>query len=122
MGDRRFTALRVIGTIFKILALTSLILGVLFAFLALILGITLREPLGVLDLDLGGALFGVAGFVVMLISAVLLFLSFYGLGEFFYVFLSIEESSRRTAYIVQQQYASYQAAFIPPPPTADYME
>jgi len=122
MGDRRFTALRVIGTIFKILAWTALVLGVLFAFSALIIGITLREPLGALNLDLGGALFGIAGFIVMLISSILLFLSFYGLGEFFYVFLSIEESSRRTAYIVQQQYAAYQAAFVPPPPTGDYLE
>jgi hypothetical protein len=117
MMDRRFTALRVIGTIFKILAWTSLIFGLLTAVAMLILSFMLGGEQGPLGLDVGGPLAGIAMFVVTAISTVIGFLTLYAIGESVYVFLSIEENTRRTAYIVQQQYTSYPASYPPPPTT-----
>ncbi len=118
--DRRFTALRIIGTVFKILAWISLIFGLLGAIGMLIVGFTLSDQEGPLGLNLGGPLAGIAMFVVVLILAVVGFLTLYAVGESVYVFLSIEENTRRTAYIVQQQYATYQGRIPAPPPTPDY--
>ena len=117
--DRRFTALRVIGTVFKILAWISLILGVITAIGMLIVGVTLSGQEGLLGLELGSSLAGIALFVVLLIIAVFGFLTLYAIGESVYLFLSIEENTRRTAYLAQQQYTSYQAPYPPPEPPVD---
>jgi len=117
--DREFTALRVIGTVFKILAWISLILGLITAVGMLILGFTLSGQSGLLGLELGSSLAGIAMFVVLLIIAVFGFLTLYAIGESVYLFLSIEESTRRTAYLAQQQYTSYQAPYPSPPPQID---
>jgi len=114
--DRRFTALRVIGTVFKILAWISLILGVIAAIGMLILGFTLSEQSGLLGLELGSSLAGIAMFVVLLIITVFGFLVLYAIGESVYLFLSVEESTRRTAYLAQQQYTTYQAPLPAQPP------
>lgn len=122
--NSRFTALRVIGSLFKVLAWIDLVLGLLIAALVLILGLTVRLPLGLLDLEGGGPLVGVAGFVAVLIIAVLLFLLLYAGGEFIYVLLSIEENSRRTAYFSQEQFRAMDE-FSPAPvshPTHRYDE
>lgn len=114
--DRRFTALRVIGTVFKILAWITLILGLLGAIGMLIVGFTLSGPEGPLGLNVGGPLAGIAMFFVVLIIAILSFLSLYAVGESVYLLLSIEENTRRSAYILQQQYTSaYQAGYPPSP-------
>jgi hypothetical protein len=118
--DRRFTALRVIGTILKILAWIALIFGILAAIASLVLGFTLNDQLGITGLDVGGPLAGIALFVVVLVIAILQFLLFYAAGEFFYLFLSVEENSRRTAYFVQQLYTAQSRSYVPPPPMPDY--
>ena len=117
MMDRRFTALRVIGTIFKILAWTSLIFGLLAAVALLILSVLLGEEPGPLGLSVGGPLAGIAMFVVTAIATVIGFLTLYAVGESVYVFLSIEENTRRSAYIAQQQYTSLPSGYpsVPPP-------
>ena len=117
--DRQFTALRVIGTVFKILAWISLILGLITAVGMLILGFTLGEQSSLLGLELGSSLAGIAAFVVLLIIAVFGFLALYAIGESVYLILSIEESTRRTAFLAQQQYTSYQAPYPPPMPESD---
>lgn len=109
--DKRFTALRVIGTVFKILAWISLVLGLVTAVGVLILGFTLSGQEGLLGLNLGSPLAGVAMFVVLIIIAVFGFLSLYAFGESVYLFLSIEENTRRAAFLIQQQYASQQASY-----------
>lgn len=120
--DRRFTALRIIGTVFKILAWISLIFGLLGAIGMLVLGFTLSGQQGFLGLDLGGPLAGIAMFVVALLISIFSFLSLYAIGESVYMFLSIEENTRRTAYVVQEQYASSQARYAVPPPAPDYQD
>jgi hypothetical protein len=111
--EKRFTALRIIGTIFKILAWISLLVGILGAVLALIAGFTMSGQSGPLGLELGGPLVAIAMFVVILIIAIFYFLGLYALGESIYLFLAIEENTRRAAYIAQQQYMS-QTSYPPP--------
>jgi len=118
--DRRFTALRVIGTIFKVLAWISLILGLLGAIGALVMAFTLSDPERLLGLNLGGPLAGIAVFVVALIIAVFSFLCLYAIGESVYLILSVEENTRRAVYIAQQQYTSYQAQYPSPAPPPIY--
>lgn len=120
--DKRFTALRIIGTVFKILAWISLIFGLLGAIGMLVLGFTLSRQQVLLGLDLGGPMAGIAMFIVVLVISIFGFLSLYAIGESVYLFLSIEENTRRTAYIIQQQYSptSLQAPYAVPPTTPDY--
>lgn len=118
--SRQFTALRVVGTIFKVLAWLVLILGLLAAVGALLFGFALNEQLGIPSFDVGGPLAGIAGFVVSLVIAVLNFLLLYAVGETIYLFLSIEENTRRTAYFIQQQYAPPESDYPPPTAPLDY--
>ncbi len=118
--DRRFTALRIIGTVFKILAWLVLILGILLAIASLVLGFTLDNQLAITGLDFGGPLAGIAMFVVLLVVSIIQFLLLYATGEFFYLFLAVEENTRRTAYFMQQQYTSQQAVYPPSSLASDY--
>jgi hypothetical protein len=118
--DRRFTALRVIGTILKILAWIALILGILAAIGSLLLGFTVNQQLGLTGLDVGGPLAGIALFVAVLVISIVQFLFLYAAGEFLYLRLSVEENSRRMAFFLQQQYTAQQRGYVPPPPMPDY--
>jgi hypothetical protein len=110
---RQFTALRVVGTIFKILGWLSLIVGLLAAIATLVFGFALNNQLGIPGLDIGGPLAGIAGFVAAVVLAVLNFLLFYAVGEGIYLFLCIEENTRRTAYFIQQQYVPPEPSYQP---------
>jgi hypothetical protein len=118
--ERRFTALRIIGTVLKIIAWLMLILGILAAIGSLIAGFALTDQLGISTLNVGGPLAGIAMFVVVLVVAILQFLAFYAGGEFIYLFLAIEENTRRTAYFMQQQYTARQPAYAPTAVAPDY--
>jgi hypothetical protein len=120
--DRRFMALRIIGTVFKILAWLALIFGVLAAIGALILGFTIRGQEGLLGLSLNSPLAGIAMFVISLIVAIMSFLLLYACGEFLYLFLSVEENTRRAAYLMQQQAASQQSVYAPISSPPEYDE
>ncbi|MGD2040130.1 MAG: hypothetical protein PVH11_04845 [Anaerolineae bacterium] len=117
--DRRFTALRIIGTVFKVLAWVVLLVGLLLGIMALIAGFALSGQLGLIGLDIGGPLAGLILFAVMLITAVFGFLLLYAIGEMAYLMLAIEENTRRSAYFVQQTYTDQQSTY-PPPVPADY--
>jgi hypothetical protein len=111
---RQFTALRVLGTIFKILGWLSLIVGLLTAIATLVFGFALTNQFGVPGIDIGGPLAGIAGFVVAVVVAILYFLLFYAMGEGIYLFLCIEENTRRTAYFIQQQHTPPEPVYAPP--------
>jgi hypothetical protein len=119
---RRFTALRAVGTMFKVLAWITVVLGLLLAALAVVLGLTVGIPLGALQLQRGGELIGIAASLLILIAAVLFFLLLYATGELVYAFLSVEENTRRTAYLLQQQYLAAQTAGSTPPDYEAYPE
>jgi hypothetical protein len=118
--EKKFTALRVIGTVFKILAWISLLVGIVGAVLALVASITMSGQENLLGLDLGGPLAGIAAFIAITIAAILNFLALYAIAEAIYLALAIEENTRRTAYVVQQQYL--QSGYAPPPPGPSYEE
>jgi hypothetical protein len=119
---RQFTALRVVGTIFKVLAWLSLILGLLGAVGALVFGFALTDQLGLPGLDVGGPLAGIAMFVVALVVAIINFLLLYAVGESVYLILCIEENTRRAAYFIQQQYAPPEPEYQSPSPQPGYSE
>jgi peptidoglycan/LPS O-acetylase OafA/YrhL len=116
---RKFTALRVIGTIFKVIGWLVLILGLLGAILALVLGFLGGTSLDALGMDLG-PLTGVAAFLAGVLASVLYFLLFYAIGEYIYLFLSIEENTRRTAYLLYQQFHGQPPEYGTPPSQPGY--
>jgi ABC-type long-subunit fatty acid transport system fused permease/ATPase subunit len=121
--ESRFTALRVIAIFFKILAWIALIFGLIGAVAALLVGFTLSGQQGLLGLDLSGPLAGIAMFVVVLIVSLIIFMIYYAIGESIYLFLSLEENTRRTAYLLQQQYTSRQSGYTAPAgPPPDYSD
>ena len=118
--SRQFTALRVVGTVFKILGWLALILGLLSAVGALVFGFALTDDIGIPGLDVGGPLAGIGLFLAAVITAVVNFLLFYAVGESIYLFLSIEENTRRTAYFIQQQYSPPEPAYPSTAPSSVY--
>jgi hypothetical protein len=118
--DRSFTALRIVGTVFKVLAWVWLVLGLLAAVAALAGGFFLGSQLDAVSLDVGGPLAGLAMFIVAVIASIINFLLLYAAGEFVFLILSIEENTRRSAYIAQQQYIASQPAYASPPTQAEY--
>ncbi len=113
--ESRFTALRVISLVFKIIAWIVLIGGLIGAVGGLFAGFTLGNQPMPLGGQAGGPLAGIALFVTALIIAIFNFMFFYAIGESIYLFLSIEENTRRTAYLLQQQYVPRQPAYPGPP-------
>jgi hypothetical protein len=120
--DRRFTSLRVIGTILKILGWLALILGVLGGIGALVAGFVTNAGLESLGINYGGPLAGVAAFFVAVIAAVIYFLVFYSAGEWIYLMLSVEENTRRTALLMQQQFMPQEQLYSPPEVPPGYQD
>ncbi len=121
--EKRFRVLRIIGTLYKVLAWISLVGGILAAFgtllVSLIGGFSVPREYGFPRF--GGAMAGIGGFLVGLLVAVVYFIAFYGIGELIYLFLAIEENTREMALWVRSQrtpaaQATWQGATPPPPP------
>jgi hypothetical protein len=110
---KRFTALRVVAAILKVLGWIALLSGLLGAVLVLIAALTLNFKAA--GIDFGGPLAGIIGFIVTLLFALVNFLILYALGESIYVFLSIEESARRSAYFSQHIFNASQPGYALPP-------
>jgi uncharacterized membrane protein len=114
--ERKFRALRIIGTVFKILAWIALALGVLGALGALVSGVMggaaffgpgSREMMGGL---MGGLVGGIVGALVVLVMGVIYFLSLYAAGEFIYLGLAVEENTRETANLLRDTAARIERA------------
>ena len=122
--EKKFKVLRIIGTIWKILAWIVFIIGVLSA-----TGILLTSIFGGGMLSRFGQEYGempwaawafsVAGgivaFIVSLIATIVNFLLLYAAGEFIYLLLAIEENARLAAQWMQARSAPL--AYSPPSPT-----
>jgi len=119
---RQFTALRVIGTIFKVLAWLALILGVLAAIGVLVASFTLEDQITIPGLGMAGPLTGIAVFFVALLVSIIYFLLLYAVGETIYLVLAIEENTRRSAWLLQQQYAPVDTSYAARPGTPGYTE
>ena len=116
--EKRYQALRVIGTVYKVL---GGIVGVLT--IVLVIGICLTSVLGGAAMDsigrefgthtsFTGMLGGVFGGIVMGIGAIIygggMAITLYAAGEGVYLLLAMEENTRATSQLLQQQ--------ITPPP------
>lgn len=127
--EKKFRILRLIGTIWKILAWIVLIVGLVSSvgvLLASVFGGGIMGRFGLRPeqmpwwpprtLGLAG---GVAAFIASLIATVLYFLLLYAIGELIYLLLAIEENTRLAAQLIQARPvpASYPVAppaYVPP--------
>ena len=106
--EKKFKALRFIGTVWKILAWIALIIGVLSSVGMLLASIfgggvlnQFGQQYGYGEMPWASWVFGVAGgivvFIVSLIATIVNFLLLYAAGEFIYLLLAIEENTRLAA-------------------------
>ncbi len=113
--EKKFRALRIIGTLFKILAWITLVLGVLAALGVLISGImggAALNPGGryMIGGMMGGLLGGIAGGLLTLILSVIYFMALYASGEFIYLGLAVEENTRETTTLLREAAARLERA------------
>jgi hypothetical protein len=102
--EKKFTVLRIIGNIYKVLAWIVLILGILAALVVLAAGVwgetRLARPYGIFPrpyaplMGIAGGIFGALGIAL---GTGFYFLFLYAAGEAIYLALAIEENTRATA-------------------------
>jgi len=107
--EKRFKVLRFVATLYKIFAWIALAVGIVGMLGAIVTGIV-RGPIisqmarGSVGAAIGGIIGGIVGGVGILLIAALYFLLLYAVAEGIYLLLSIEESTRQTAYLLSQQH------------------
>ena len=97
--EKRFRALRIIGTVYKVFAWIVLFLGGLSALLYFVFAViggasTYNSPYGGYGAA-AGPIIGLVFAVVVLLYAIVLFLVLYGAGEAIFLALAVEENTRR---------------------------
>ena len=100
--EKKFTALRVIGTILKAFAWVALILGILGSLVPLVTGFS-RMAMRGLEVPRLGILSGFGAFLMILLMAIFYFLLLYATSELIFLFLDIEENTRLTAHYLKQK-------------------
>ena len=142
--EKKFKVLRIIGTIWKVMAWVELVLGLISSVIVLLVGIfsagVLRSfadqaqqmmPLASQMIGLPG---GIVGFIVLLVITVITFLMIYAVGELIYLMVAIEENTRlatRQLQRIEKQAAAPSPpapaytpppapAYTPPPPPPPY--
>jgi hypothetical protein len=108
--EKKFRILRIIGTLWKVLAWIVLVGGILSA-----LGILLAGALGsggfilrLFEQETGvvpgalGIVSSIFGFIVALAFTIIYFLILYAVGELIYLMLAIEENTRKTMNAMEQ--------------------
>ena len=107
--EKRFKVLRFVATLYKIFAWIALAVGIVGMLGAIVTGIV-RGPIisqmarGSVGAAIGGIIGGIVGGVGILLIAALYFLLLYAVAEGIYLLLSIEESTRQTAYLLSHQH------------------
>jgi len=104
--EKKYRVLRIVASIFEILAWIVLVLGLLGAILFVVgtvaagLGrLGARIPLRLYYQYMGmPAVSGLVGAIVMGLGSILYFLFLYATGELIYLLLDIEQNTRETAY------------------------
>ena len=125
--EKKFKALRFIGTVWKILAWITLIIGVLSSvgmLLASIFGGGVLSQFGQQYGEMPGVAWafsvagGIVAFIVSLIATIVNFLLLYAAGEFIYLLLAIEENTRLAAQRIGANAAL--SAYSPPLPAPQF--
>lgn len=101
--EKRFRALRIIGTIFKVLAFIVLALGLLWIlifFVSMLVGgaAVSRNDLGPL---MASGIFAFLIALLVLFGAVVEFLVLYATGEAIFLALAIEENTRESSLLLR---------------------
>jgi hypothetical protein len=110
--EKRYRALRLIGTVYKVLGVIVATLTVL-----LVIGVCLSSTLGGAVIDsfsrefrdapgfaaVGGAIWGLVFGAMMIIYGGGLAITLYAVGESIYLALAIEENTRMTTLLLRQQ-------------------
>jgi hypothetical protein len=113
--EKKFRVLRIIGTLWKILAWIVLVGGIISSLGILVLSIFGGGVMQQLGQQAGQGAFlfnavgGIIGFVVGLISSAFYFLILYAAGEMIYLLLAIEENTRGASPQGQYQSSAPQA-------------
>ncbi len=120
--EKRFRILRIVATLYKILAWVVLVTGILSAVGTLIAGIAggalIPQQYSRALPAVSGMLWGIMGFLVALLLSALYFVGLYALGEVLCLFLAIEENTRETTLWLRRQGGAQAAATViaPRPP------
>ncbi len=111
--EKRYTALRTIGTIYKILGIIAVILTVIAIVAVCATSIMGGAALSGLEQSfgtgstLGGGLFtalgGLVGALLLILYGGGAAITFYGIGEGIYLLISLEENTRATARMLSAQ-------------------
>lgn len=121
--EKKFRILRIIGTLWKVLAWVALVGGILLS-----LGILLGGVLGSggtipflfrQEMATPAALrivYGIGGFIISLIASIVYFLILYAVGELIYLLLAIEENTRRTRQLMEDSAGTGTGRPASPPP------
>ncbi len=98
--EKRYGVLRVVATLWKIIAWIVLVLGILGAIGTLIFGIAGASPQFWRMMGMGpamregGIVIGIVGFLVGLLVSVIYFLVFFAMGQLITLMIDIEENTR----------------------------
>ena len=117
--EHRYGVLRIIATVYTVIGAIIAVIAVLVALLACIGGAAFSSFSGSNGLPNtgSGAVGGIFAGIVILIFGIIYALIFYGLGEGISVFLALEENTRITATLLQQNLralASPTSSTLPP--------
>lgn len=121
---KRFGVLRLIGTMFKILAWVILVLSIVGALVSGVSGVLVRQFLQnaapFFELPIRGDAVGIFIGLGLLLIGIVNFLAFYAVGESIQLQISIEENTRMTAALLlrldeaSQQEAAYTSSYNTP--------
>ncbi len=113
---KRFKFLRIVATVWKILAWLALVVGILGAVGLLILTFTGRADviLSAQRVPVRGIVAGIVTSVIWIFFAVVYFVSLYAGAEFIFMFLAIEENTR----VMADAFRAGEAPEVVPPPEA----
>lgn len=108
--EKKFRVLRIIGTLWKVLAWIALIGGILFSLGILLVGLLgsggfILRLLGQESGVMPGAVSvvgSILSFITVLIGSIFYFLVLYAIGELIYLLLAIERNTRQTMHAMLQ--------------------
>ncbi len=98
--EKRYTALRIIATLYKIIGVIIAILTVLGVIFTLVAQPVIDFGLGIRVFNLVSSIFGA---VVVLIGGGLSAIGVYAVGELIFLLINIEENTRFTALIIRDR-------------------